>query len=104
MPVANPSAGGLTEEYVAIRESVRDFANAEVVPIASELDNQAAEIPTAIIKKMAEMGYFGLIFSEDYGGSGLDTLSMAIATEELSKAWLSVGSVMTRMIITASLV
>ncbi|MFL5427323.1 MAG: acyl-CoA dehydrogenase family protein [Myxococcales bacterium] len=104
MPVANPSAGGLSEEHVAIRESVRDFANSEVVPIASELDNQAAEIPTAIIRKMAELGYFGLIFAEEYGGSGLDTLSMAIATEELSKAWLSVGSVMTRMIITASLV
>src|SRR5205823_2182726 len=53
---------------------------------------------------MAELGYFGLIFSPDYGGSGLDTLSMAIVAEELSKAWLSVGSVMTRMIITASLV
>jgi (2S)-methylsuccinyl-CoA dehydrogenase len=53
---------------------------------------------------MAELGYFGLIFSPDYGGSGLDTLSMAIVAEELSRAWLSVGSVMTRMIITASLV
>ncbi|MFL5455869.1 MAG: acyl-CoA dehydrogenase family protein [Myxococcales bacterium] len=104
MPVANPSAGGLSEEHVAIRESVRDFANSEVVPIASDLDNQAAEIPTPVIRKMAELGYFGLIFAEEYGGSALDTLSMAIATEELSKAWLSVGSVMTRMIITASLV
>jgi alkylation response protein AidB-like acyl-CoA dehydrogenase len=103
MPIANP-AGGLSEEHVQIRESVRDFATNEVVPIASELDNKGAEIPDQLVRKMSELGYFGLIFSPDYGGSGLDTLSMAIVAEELSKAWLSVGSVMTRMIITASLV
>src|SRR5713226_2416330 len=94
----------LTEEHLQIRESVRDFANREVVPIANELDNKAAEIPEQVVRKMAELGYFGLIFSPDYGGSGLDTLSMALVAEELSRAWLSVGSVMTRMIITASLV
>src|SRR5712664_652698 len=104
MPIPNPNGGALTEEHVQIRESVRDFADREVLPVASELDNKAAEIPAQIVKKMAELGYFGLIFSPDYGGSGLDTLSMAIVAEELSKAWLSVGSVMTRMIITASLV
>src|SRR6185436_3825501 len=95
MPIPNPNGGALTEEHVQIRESVRDFADREVIPVANELDNKAAEIPSPIVKKMAELGYFGLIFSPDYGGSGLDTLS---------KAWLSVGSVMTRMIITASLV
>src|SRR5437660_12471722 len=104
MPIPNPNGGALTEEHVQIRESVRDFADREVKPIANELDNKAAEIPAPVVKKMAELGYFGLIFSPDYGGSGLDTLSMAIVAEELSKAWLSVGSVMTRMIITASLV
>jgi len=103
MPIPNPNGGALTEEHVQIRESVRDFADREVIPVANELDNKAAEIPSQIVKKMAELGYFGLIFSPDYGGSGLDTLSMAIVAEELSKAWLSVGSVMTRMIITASL-
>src|SRR5256712_2110887 len=104
MPIPNPNGGALTEEHVQIRESVRDFAGREVVPIANELDNKAAEIPEQVVRKMAELGYFGLIFSPDYGGSGLDTLSMAIVAEELSRAWLSVGSVMTRMIITASLV
>src|SRR3981081_2993522 len=104
MPIPNPNGGALTEEHVQIRESVRDFADREVLPVASELDNKAAEIPAGVVKKMAELGYFGLIFSPDYGGSGLDTLSMAIVAEELSRAWLSVGSGMTRMIIPASLV
>src|SRR5262249_49659112 len=57
-----------------------------------------------VIRKMAELGYFGLIFPAEHGGMGLDTLSMAIVTEELSRGWLSVGSVMTRMLITGTLV
>src|SRR3981081_4443548 len=92
MPIPNPNGGALTEEHVQIRESVRDFADREVLPVASELDNKAAEIPAQIVKKMAELGYFGLIFSPDYGGSGLDTLSMAIVAEEPSQGWLSGGA------------
>src|SRR5438874_4143563 len=104
MPIPNPNGGALTEEHVQIRESVRDFADREVVPVANELDNKASEIPAQIVKKMAELGYFGLVLSPDYGGSAVDVLSMAIVADELSKPWLSVGSVMTLMIITASLV
>ena len=86
-----------------IRRSVREFVEREIVPIADRLDNEEAEIPMSVIRQMAELGYFGLIFPERYGGMGLDTLSMAIVTEELSRGWLSVGSVMTRMIITGTL-
>src|SRR3954462_13507925 len=94
----------LKEEHLAIRESVREFVEREVVPIADELDNAEKEIPMHIIGKMAELGYFGLIFPTEYGGVGLASLSMAIVTEELSRGWLSVGSVMTRMIITGTLI
>ncbi|MHB8419763.1 MAG: acyl-CoA dehydrogenase family protein [Myxococcales bacterium] len=93
----------MNADHLAIRDSVRDFAAREVEPIAGKLDNEGAEIPMPLVRKMAELGYFGLIFSPDHGGSGLDILSMALVAEELSRAWLSVGSVMTRMIITASL-
>src|SRR3954471_21883295 len=94
----------LKEEHVQIRDSVREFVEREVVPIADELDNAEKEIPMPVIGKMAELGYFGLIFPPEYGGMGLDSLSMAIVTEELSRGWLSVGSVMTRMIITGTLI
>ncbi len=94
----------LDADHAAIREQVRDFAAREIDPIAGRLDNEGAEIPMPVVRKLAELGYFGLIFSPDHGGSGLDMLAMAIVAEELSRAWLSVGSVMTRMIITASLV
>jgi (2S)-methylsuccinyl-CoA dehydrogenase len=94
----------LTDVHHEIRRTVREFVEREVVPIAHELDNAEQEIPMPVIRKMAELGYFGLIFPEQYGGMDLDTLSMAIVTEELSRGWLSVGSVMTRMIITGTLI
>jgi (2S)-methylsuccinyl-CoA dehydrogenase len=94
----------VSAEHNEIRESVRDFVTREIVPIADELDNAEKEIPIEVIRKMAELGYFGLIFPAEYGGMGLDTTSMAIVTEELSRGWLSVGSVMTRMLITGSLI
>ena len=94
----------LTEEHHEIRRGVREFVEREVVPIADELDNAEKEIPQPVIRKMADLGYFGLIFPHEYGGLGLDTVSMAIVTEELSRGWLSVGSVMTRMLITGTLI
>jgi (2S)-methylsuccinyl-CoA dehydrogenase len=94
----------LTEEHQEIRRAVREFVEREVLPIADKLDNEEKEIPMPVIRKMAELGYFGLIFPTEYGGMGLDTMSMAIVTEELSRGWLSVGSVMTRMLITGTLI
>jgi len=93
----------LTEEHVEIRKAVRKFTEEEVVPIAQELDRNNKEIPQDIIKKMADLGYFGLIFPAEYDGIGLDYIAMAIVAEELSRGWLSVGSVMTRSIITGTL-
>src|SRR5215472_3827033 len=94
----------VTPEHEEIRRSVREFVEHEVVPIANDLDRQEAQVPEHIIQKMAELGYFGIIFPPEEGGMGLDYISMAIVTEELSRGWLSVGSVMTRNIITGTLI
>ncbi len=93
----------LTEEHEEIKKAVRKFTEEEIVPIAQELDRNNQEIPQEIIQQMAELGYFGLIFPTEYDGIGLDYVSMAIVAEELSRGWLSVGSVMTRSIITGTL-
>ncbi|MSP61352.1 MAG: hypothetical protein EXR72_13605 [Myxococcales bacterium] len=95
---------GDDDEHDAIRRSVREFVEREILPICDDLDNRDQEIPLPVIARMAELGYFGLIFPPEYGGMGLDTVAMAIVTEELSRGWLSVGSVMTRMLITGSLI
>jgi alkylation response protein AidB-like acyl-CoA dehydrogenase len=91
-------------EHEEIRRSVRDFVEREVKPVANGLDRRNEEIPASILKKMAELGYFGIIFPAEDGGLGMDYIAMAIVTEELSRGWLSVGSVMTRNLITGTLI
>ncbi|MBF6570274.1 MAG: acyl-CoA dehydrogenase family protein [Candidatus Binataceae bacterium] len=94
----------VTPEHEEIRRSVREFVEHEIKPIANDLDRRGEDIPDHILAKMAELGYFGIIFPPEDGGLGLDYISMAIVTEELSRGWLSVGSVMTRNLITGSLI
>lgn len=93
----------LPAEYETLRRETRRFAEKVVAPIAQELYNREAEIPMDIIKQMADLGYFAMAIPEQYGGLGMDNLSVVIVTEELSRAWLSVGSVMTRTLIAGGL-
>lgn len=74
----------LTEIQQMIRETVRDFAEREIKPIAHELDEKA-EFSEEITKKIGELGLFGMTLPEKYGGQDLDTLSYIIAVEELAR-------------------
>ena len=74
----------LTEEQELIRETVRDFAEREIKPLAQELDEKG-EFSYDLTKKIGEMGLFGMNVPEQYGGQGLDTLSYIIAVEELAR-------------------
>ena len=93
----------VNSDHEEFRSAVRRFTDEEIIPIASELDAKNAEIPMEIIAKMAEQGYFGVLFPEEYDGLGLDNITMTIVAEELSRGWLSVGSVMTRGVIMGTL-
>lgn len=73
-----------TAEHEALRAKVREFAESEVKPIAFMLDKNN-EFPTEAIKKLGEMDLMGIPYPKEYGGAGLDTLSYAIAVEELSR-------------------
>jgi len=72
------------EHHVAVRDMVRDFAQSEIRPVASDLD-RTAEFPWENVKKMAELGLFGIPWPEDLGGAGMDDLSYMIAIHELAK-------------------
>jgi len=74
----------LTDEQNMIRETVRDFAEREIKPLAQELDEKA-EFSYDLTRKMGELGLFGMYLPEQYGGQGLDTLSYVIAVEELAR-------------------
>ncbi len=74
----------LTEEHKMIRETVREFAEREIKPVAQELDEKA-EFSISLTKRMGDLGLFGMYLPEKYGGQGLDTLSYIIAVEELAR-------------------
>lgn len=80
----------LTKEQQMIRDMVRDFAEKEIKPRAIDLD-RTGEFPYDTFMKMGELGLLGIPFPEEYGGSGGDTISYAIAAEEIGKACGSTG-------------
>ena len=80
----------LTEQQTLLQQTVRDFAQAEIVPGAKERD-EAARFPHELIPKMANLGLFGVMIPESYGGAGLDPLSFAIIIEEIARVDASVA-------------
>jgi alkylation response protein AidB-like acyl-CoA dehydrogenase len=80
----------LTEEQQQIRRLVRDFADGEVRPVAEELDREK-RFPYEIVAKLGELGLMGIPYPEEYGGGGADTLSYALAIEELARVDSSVA-------------
>jgi alkylation response protein AidB-like acyl-CoA dehydrogenase len=74
----------LTEEQIMVRDTIRDFARTEIKPGVIERDEKA-EFPKEVIKKLGELGFMGMQTPEQYGGSGLDTVSYTIALEEIAR-------------------
>ncbi|TGL69391.1 acyl-CoA dehydrogenase family protein [Leptospira kmetyi] len=80
----------LNEEHVELRESVRKFAEQQIRPIASKIDEEHS-IPKELISKIAELGFLGSYIPLEYEGTGLDILSYIIIIEEISKVCASTG-------------
>lgn len=82
-----------TDTQLMIRETARKFAEEELAPSADERD-ETEVFPTEAVKKMGELGFLGMMVSEQYGGAGLDTVSYVLAVEEVSKVDASAGVIM----------
>jgi alkylation response protein AidB-like acyl-CoA dehydrogenase len=82
-----------SEEQLLIKDSAKEFAEAEIKSSSIERDINA-EFPTEIVKKLGELGFMGMMVSPEYGGAGLDTISYVLALIEISKADASVGVIM----------
>jgi len=82
-----------SDEHMMLRDMVREFAQNEVEPLAQELD-ETGEFPYESVKKMAELGLMGIPWEEKYGGTGMDTLALVIAIEELGKVCCSTAATM----------
>lgn len=83
----------LTDEQRMIQETARAFARKEILPVAAELD-ESGRYPEELVRRMAELGLMGISIPEEYGGAGMDTVSYAIAMEEISRACASTGVIM----------
>jgi len=95
---------GLDEMHAEMQEQMRRFAEAEVVPHAHEWHLANDYIPMDVIEKIAELGVFGLTIPEELGGLGLGKEAMCVVSEELSRAYIGVGSLGTRSEIAGELI
>lgn len=86
----------MTEERKMIQQAAREFSMKEVLPVANKLDQIEGEIPMELRNQMAELGYFGILIPEQFGGLGLGVFEYALVTEELARAWMSVASIIAR--------
>lgn len=90
------ATGYLTPERTMIRDLAREFAMNEVLPLANRLDPEKGDIPRELIDRMGELGFFGILIPEEYGGLGLGAFEYCLVAEELSRAWMSVASIIAR--------
>ena len=86
----------LSDERRMIQDSAREFTRAVVRPTADRLDPVKGEIPRDLIEQMAELGYFGILIPEEYGGLGLGAFEYCLVAEELAQGWMSVASLIAR--------
>ena len=91
---------GLTDVQSEILAAVRDFVDNEIIPVATQLEHDD-EYPTAIVEQMREMGIFGLMIPEEYGGLGESLLTYALVVEEIARGWMSVSGIVNTHFIVA---
>jgi alkylation response protein AidB-like acyl-CoA dehydrogenase len=91
---------GLTEDQTEILKAVRTFVNEKILPVATELEH-ADEYPTEIVEGLKELGLFGLMIPEEYGGLGESLLTYALAVEEIARGWMSVSGIINTHFIVA---
>src|ERR1700712_995906 len=91
---------GLTDIQEEILPAVRQFVEKEILPVATELEHKD-EYPTEIVEGLKELGIFGLMIPEEYGGLGESLLTYALAVEEIARGWMSVSGVINTHFIVA---
>ena len=94
---------GLTEFQTEIISTVRQFVDKEIIPNAQELEHSDT-YPQAIVDQMREMGLFGLMIPEEYGGLGESLLTYALCVEELARGWMSISGVINTHFIVAYMI
>ena len=87
-PTASPRTGPFREEHHMLRDQVRRFVEAEIKPHADAWEEDGM-VPRAVLRKMGELGFFGIRYPQAFGGSDLDTLATVVLAEELGRSTYS---------------
>lgn len=95
---------GSDETFEMIRDQFHAFAEEKVTPFAHEWHLKDQLIPIELVEELGALGVFGLTIPEEYGGSGMGKTAMCVVSEELSRAWIGVGSLATRSEIAGELI
>jgi len=96
MTSTDQTIGYLTPERVMIRDLARDFVRDVVLPTANRLDPIKGDMPAELIEQMGDLGFFGILIPEEYGGLGLGAFEYCLVAEELARGWMSVASIIAR--------
>jgi len=94
---------GLTDIQDEILKTIRQFVDERIIPVAQELEH-ADEYPTEIVEGLKELGLFGLMIPEEYGGLGESLLTYALAVEEIARGWMSVSGIINTHFIVAYMI
>jgi alkylation response protein AidB-like acyl-CoA dehydrogenase len=94
---------GLTDVQQEILKTVREFVDEQILPVATDLEHKDA-YPDEIVEALKEMGIFGLMIPEEYGGLGESLLTYALVVEELARGWMSISGVINTHFIVAYMV
>ncbi len=90
----------LTDEQIELLKLVRQFVDEQIIPVATELEHKD-EYPAEIVEGMKDMGIFGLMIPEEYGGLGESLLTYALCVEEIARGWMSVSGIINTHFIVA---
>src|SRR5215469_10020154 len=94
---------GLTEVQRDILRTVREFVDAEVIPVASRLEHADA-YPDDLVRQLRDLWVFGLTIGEEYGGLGESLLTYALVVEELARGWMSLSGIVNTHFIVAYMI
>jgi len=94
---------GLNQDQQDILAGIREFVDAEIIPVATELEHND-EYPKDIVDGLKELGVFGLMIPEEYGGLGQSLLTYALVVEEIARGWMSVSGVINTHFIVSHMV
>src|SRR5258708_15183853 len=82
----------LSDEQRLLRDTMRSFVDAQIRPVAREWE-ESGRYPEEIVATMRDMGWFGLLVPEEYGGMAADMVSLAVVFEEISRGWMGVAGI-----------